>query len=409
MTAPDLENCTDETIALQLLQSQETFQLSPFEKVPTEIMIFIFILATADGRGAICFNLSGEGKNVQCTGAIFSLTWVCFEWRDIILSTPSFWTSYQFRELEVHSNIEAYTPMINRLNELLLRSGTAAPLCLHLEFGYRMVGRTYPVLDALIEHTSRWKEVILEFWGSSRPASNHIRAQTTSFPNLEFLHISSLGRYVFELGSFGEAFGDCPRLHHLEITSFHPREPFDLQHLTTLDVGVCIGASFALLLQRCPVLETFRLFRPKPDPVPDSPGMVPILSTVHHPHLKHLTVEHLDYQSSMTFWRDVSLPNLNKVRAKIYVSNEDQSRFDELKQMLVDSQCVLEQLDLFWYRNHPRNSVESLVEGIRLSSQTHTHCGTSMESNPRLTFNVVPSNQKLCSYCEAYLGRETSG
>lgn len=420
-TRSDLEKCTDsEMIALQLIQFQETAQPSPFQKLPTEILTLIFGLATAMKRMMIYLDwIHDEGKihHFRYSGEIFPLTWVCSEWRQIILSSPSFWTSYAIRESFVHSSkIELFNPklsnpMINCLNELLLRSGTAAPLCLRLTF-HGLMDRTYPVLNALIQHTSRWKEVTLEFEDSVRSSfqyrstSQYIHGfpnldQITSFPNLELLHISSSRRYRFRLESLEEVFGDCPRLRHLKITSFHSIEPFDLQHLTTLKIeSVYIGASFALLLQRCPVLETFSLLRSKSDPVPDSPGMVPIPSIVHHPHLKNLSV-HLTSEFSLTFWRSVSVPNLITVSAKIFATKAVNSRFDGVKQMLVGSQCVLERLHLLLYSNHRGKSVESFVEGIRLSSQTHTHCHTSMKSNPPyLTFDAVPSYEKPCRYCE---------
>ncbi|KAE9391756.1 hypothetical protein BT96DRAFT_925077 [Gymnopus androsaceus JB14] len=52
---------------------------------------------------------------------------------------------------------------------------------------------------------------------------------------------------------------------------------------------------------------------------------------------------------------------------------ENRIRFDEFKKMLVDSQCVLENLHFLWYKNHLKESIESLVNSIRLIAETHTH------------------------------------
>lgn len=149
--------------------------------------------------------------------------------------------------------------------------------------------------------------------------------KTTSFPNLEFLSIVSVQEYVFELGPLGKAFIHCPRLHSLETISFHPRDIFDLQHLTTLKIGLCMSPSFAILLQRCPVLGTFCLNFTRPDSVPGLLIMMQTSFTIHHPHLKNLMVLYPDHEFATNFWRNVSLPNLTKVKA---TSMEDQSQFD---------------------------------------------------------------------------------
>lgn len=335
-------------------------------------------------------------------GGIFPLTWVCSEWRQIILSTPSFWTSYQFQEIVLSSNNEAYISMIDCLNELLLRSGTDAPLRFHLDFGSDSGDRAYAVLDPLIQHTSRWKEVSLVFKNSHRQKSfrsalQHIQERSTSFPNLELLSMSIMGEHVFKLGFFGKTFIHCPHLHYLDVASFHIREVVDLQHLTILKIGVCIGASLALLLQRFPVLETLCVSCLKPDHVPDSLDIVPIPSNVHHPHLKHLTVKDLG-KYAMSFWGNVSLPNLTRVYVGTFIGGDDKSRFGEFKRMLVDSQCVLEKLDLSWDRD-PQSSIESLVEGIRLSPKSHTHCRYTQSDGPCAVFKAVPSYQKRCYDC----------
>lgn len=306
-TLPDLQECTNKIISLQILQSQET-PLSPFQKLPTEIIVVIFILATTSDRGMIClspiYDARGGIRRFQCSWEIFPVSWVCSEWRQIILSTPSFWTSYQFKETEVflshHSNIDAYISMNIFLNELLLRSGTAASLCLHLAFGPGCIGSTYSVPDALIQRTSRWKEVTLEFWDPIQSTLHYIHERTASFPNLEVLLVDSM-KHDSKLGSLAKTFIHFARLHYLDTTASHPRETFDLQHLTTLRFATSLGPSLAILLKRCPVLETLHLGFPEPDPVSDSQVIIPTSSTVHHLHLKNLTVKYLDYRSSITF------------------------------------------------------------------------------------------------------------
>lgn len=288
--------------------------------------------------------------------------------------------------------------MNDGLNELLLRSGSVSPL----SFDVHGVDMIYSVLNTLVVHTSRWKNVSLRFLNSPQRALELIHKQTTSFPNLEVLLISSQETHILKPGSIGKVFIHCPRLNHLDITSFHISEVLDLQHLTTLEIGVYIGASLALLLQRCPVLKTLRLSRSEPDPVSDSLDMVPIPSNVnvHHPHLKSLRVDYLDDGFAVTFWRYVSLPNLTVVCGDIFNHDGDQSHFSEFKQMLVDSQCVLEWVNLTWNENL-QSSIESCVEGIPFSSQSHAHCWyVQLDGGcPCTAFLSVPSYQIPCYHC----------
>ncbi|KAE9404928.1 hypothetical protein BT96DRAFT_916396, partial [Gymnopus androsaceus JB14] len=233
---------------------------------------------------------------------------------------------------------------------------------------------------------------------------DQVRPRTTVFPNLEELRLYALDLDVFDPGFFGTMFSECPRLHTLDMSSFRSTDLFDLRHLTTLKICKYIGSSFAVLLEKCPCLEFFKLYRSFPDSESDSSTSLTPLA-VHHAHLARLEVEEIEHPS-LGFWQHVSLPKLTHVRATVKGIEQNRNAFDEFKKMLIDSKCILQEVNFIWYENVLSDSVESLVQGMDIS-QPHVHF---VPGEHQQRFVVIPPDHRpifdfilnpdgQCMYC----------
>ncbi|KAE9385272.1 hypothetical protein BT96DRAFT_949954, partial [Gymnopus androsaceus JB14] len=273
-TRRDLEKCTNEIGCIDIakvLEVQESL-LAPIRTLPTEVMCFILHLVVSSGyhHGVIELTVDAEDGEFECKSEEISLlSKVCSRWREIIHSDPSFWSNIQLsgRVITKFFLPADFRAMSTCLEEVLLRSGTAVPMCLDVCFSSRSwcesdtVG-LFPILDALAEQASRWREAKLSFTGT-KPHLVHmleqVRSRTTKFPKLENLRLYATNFDVFDPGFFGTMFSHCPRLHTLELSSFRSTDLFDLRHLTTLTIYTYFGSSFAALLEKCPRLEFFKL------------------------------------------------------------------------------------------------------------------------------------------------------
>ncbi|KAE9403565.1 hypothetical protein BT96DRAFT_990223 [Gymnopus androsaceus JB14] len=410
-TQHDLKSCTNATARILLekaLEFQESL-FAPIRTLPAEIMYVIFKLIRDGNSGFIELTTDDYDGEFQCRGWIFQLTGICSHWREIILSSSSFWNHFELRgRVDVYSSkASGFGYMEACLKELLLRSGTTAPISLGVFFrGHSLKDSSglFPTLDALSEQASRWREAKLCFiWSKHHLAHmlERVCSQITTFPALEVLEILS-DHQTFEPGFYGTTFSHCPRLYTLTMSSYRLSDLFDLRNLTTLKIHTYVGHSFAALLQKCPLLETFELKRSISDSQSlEVPTILSISSPILHSSLTRLEILDINDRSPTGFWQHVSLPKLTRVRALMIGIERNRNRFDEFKTMLIDSQCILQRVDFIWYKNALNESLESLVQGIRISPQSHTHF-VSESDNTHRKFNAV--NGKPCQYC---VGSET--
>lgn len=127
-TRRDIENCTNEDDRVYLektLRCQESL-LAPIRTLPSEVLILILNLVIGDD-----FTIKLTTGPFQCVGAI--IPWVCFRWREIIISQPLFWTSLHLLG-RLHAADADFHAMGEVLRECLLRCGTAP---LHLKIYFR--------------------------------------------------------------------------------------------------------------------------------------------------------------------------------------------------------------------------------------------------------------------------------
>lgn len=377
-----LEKCTDQ-VGRHHLEKIIKFQkslLSPIRTLPTEIICSVLNLVLNDFHGVIrlCPYGSQRLQRRGC-GFIFQLLKVCSAWREIMICNPSFWCRFALQGWIDHSS-----PMALCLRELLQRSGTVAPMYLDILLVDEAVSNECPILDAFVEHASRWKELRLRsiqekpYLGLAQ-SLDRFSSQNTSFSSLESLIIFS--RFPLEPGSFGSTFSHCPRLHTLRISSYHTADLFDLQHLTTLKISLAYFGPFATLLHKCPCLNSLEYGFVSDK---NTPAGLSNTSAICHSHLKKLVV--MNDCSSIGFWKHVSLPKLTCVLAEL---TGDQNGFDEFKKMLIDSRCILEEVHIIWPRGAPNNSTESLVQGISISPKSHAKFGDD-RSWGRRCFTAAP-------------------
>ncbi|KAE9403184.1 hypothetical protein BT96DRAFT_990436 [Gymnopus androsaceus JB14] len=161
-----------------------------------------------------------------------------------------------------------------------------------------------------------------------------------------------------------------------------------------------VGSTFAILLKTCPLLENciiwgfadlFEEYR------------YPSIPNVHHIHLKRLSIRWFcDCAYSAGVWHAARLPNLTHLSVWFADEAEDMddeelafrnakvpAMFDELKQMILHSQCVLKEvsLDRNGYLGSPQNAdvVRSFFKDLPLAFESSS-CFLDGQSYEESTF-----------------------
>ncbi|KIY70420.1 hypothetical protein CYLTODRAFT_488096, partial [Cylindrobasidium torrendii FP15055 ss-10] len=130
---------------------------------------------------------------------------VCRLWRDITITTPRLWASFVVVSRPDHAVCTA-----NTLNVFLKRSG-ATPLTFTFCAAFTTAA-THPLLERLMDHSARWKDVSLEIPLSLLPSLNRIHGR------VGILHSVSL-RATGGMSAITDiaAFDDAPRLEKISI------------------------------------------------------------------------------------------------------------------------------------------------------------------------------------------------
>lgn len=370
-TRSDIKHCTNEDDRVYLektLGCQESL-FAPIRTLPSEVIILILNLVVGDD-----FTIKLTTGPFQCVGAIIPLTWICFRWREIIISQPSFWTSlHLFGRL--HAADADFSAMSEVLRICLLRCGTA-PLRLKIYFrGWKshIPSAQQHVLDMLIERGARWKELELEF-RRSEPLLTWIQQklhfQNTTFPILEVLNLTVMdNRFNSSFGTFIHS----PQLHTLIVSLFPPPGLIDLSHLTTLRIKrYSSNRLFADLLKDIPLLETLVICNVYP--ATDSENGIErrgsTIPCVRHEHLTSLRLNNVDWLW-LGVWESVYLPKLTFLEANMRYMDTTKDRFEEMKDMLVRSRCVLKHVYFYWERNTQNDlMVSPILDGIQLCAES---------------------------------------
>jgi len=344
---------------------------SPIRRLPPEIMSLIFQFE-ADELILICRTTTTRNPS-NFSGFIFLLTWVCTWWREIILSQPSFWTSMKISSSSLSAN-DQFETTNSLLRECLLRAGSTMPLRFHifLGLGVRLSAPGLSgVLDALAEVASRWKEFRV---GVPSKLVYYMLDQIHpgTFPVLELLHF---GVYAPPSGTaimpkhFESPFIHCPRLHTFSTRNASlTHDTIDLKHLVTLKLSVYVCSFFAVLLEKCPLLQTFSVgycLEPENSEAPISPSR-----PIHHTQLKSLNFGLFHIPNEIDPWESVYLPKLTclEIEAEDVVGADMVNRLHELKALATRSKCVLDRILL--EGDIPDDVLASFFWGIPVSSET---------------------------------------
>ncbi|KAJ7895391.1 hypothetical protein B0H13DRAFT_2665119 [Mycena leptocephala] len=195
--------------ALSIPITLEAFHAAPIRRVPTDILVAIFMATKPDG-----FQLVG-------TGPIPVLLQVCSKWRAVASDHPALWSSFSCG-LFPHNGF----PNI-KLVELYLARSKAAPLTIEVISVDRSPGpaETAPMISLLAEHaenlyslrlTGTWYEVELRGFGGR-------------LPRLEILQLSPLA-----FKSSGQ-FEIAPRLHTVILTKSYTSEVMPFEQICSMD------------------------------------------------------------------------------------------------------------------------------------------------------------------------------
>ncbi|KAE9401732.1 hypothetical protein BT96DRAFT_1018033 [Gymnopus androsaceus JB14] len=286
------------------LELQESL-LSPIRRLPPEILSEILKLVTPDTI------IVQRGFRSRAGDSIFPLTWVSFWWRETIVSQPSFWSC-----LELRSPEPVLGSIIPILRVCLARSGTA-PICLHLHFHQtELTPWLCNVLDDLAQHADRWRELKSTV---DLPGLTYILKQAHNLTENPFSILDTMKIFCpFKIcaeGILGNSFVHCPRLHNLQISHLRATDIIDLTHLSMLDVIFYKGCSFAVLLEKCPVLETLIVGYINKSLEGWETTSIPTVPRVCHAHLQTLVLI-INKNVVAGAWQSVQLPNLTDLRVQ---------------------------------------------------------------------------------------------
>ena len=165
-------------------------------QVPTEVMTNIFIDAS---RNSSLTDEDGPAPLI--------ISSVCRSWRDIALETPVLWSSIEFH---TGGLVWVHEHFLSTLKRYLKRS-RQHPL---------FIAGSPPdkkVLDALIRHSERWRELHLFLHPSLLPRFNKVKGRV---PLLEVLSLDTMCHHPRDYwhGSFIDGFESAPALTNLTLS-----------------------------------------------------------------------------------------------------------------------------------------------------------------------------------------------
>ncbi|KAE9386372.1 hypothetical protein BT96DRAFT_539728 [Gymnopus androsaceus JB14] len=231
-------------------------------------------------------------------------------WREIIVFQPSFWSS-----LLINLFAEPVLDIISILRVCLACSGTI-PMRLHLDIdSIELTLGLRSALDDLARHADRWKK--FQYVAPVSPSLNYILKQARDLTENPFSIFDALLIRLSGIsadGVFGNSFIHCPRLHYLLTTHLRATDTVELTHLVNLRTQLYQGCSFAILLEKCPVLETLTVNCIN-DPVEDYQATPIRIPHVCHTHLRTLELAIHKYHVAGA-WQSVQLPGLTHLRAR---------------------------------------------------------------------------------------------
>jgi hypothetical protein len=332
--------------------------LSPIRRVPADILTTIFLL---------CFESEIEPKMVACQPPLL-FTCVCRRWRELVISTPSFWTNIQIEIpdypsyysyqscfmsytneqekelLDVEDEVGAAVVLeltramwqrrverVAQLGALWLERGQESPLTVSITITVyqeplsALASKTVGDLMSLIcKHAFRWKHITLcsymplpaELLAVKASQVTQLYTLFIHHSNIQDLHpdgfanASSLRRLCVDTDTSAQ-FNSLPDAFAVQLSN--------LTELSLFAFFTCLAPSAALaILKRCPALVQCELKLGEDGPEFESPPHTEHsgLSRVVMPHLQRLFIcETTDfrgiYHGLRPFFDALDVPNLH--------------------------------------------------------------------------------------------------
>ncbi|KAJ8073848.1 hypothetical protein AAF712_003297 [Marasmius tenuissimus] len=229
--------------------------LSPIRSLPPEILSMIF-----------AFSCEANPLDVCHVPPAVTLSFVCAQWRTIVLSSPSLWSSISidFEHWDMIPNL----CVLENMTRLFLERSKKSPLTLVLRLSEptSCEFRASSTLNALVDSADRWCDItLLEPWniGPSSPIFQGLRGH---LPILRSLHLNGAGPRDDHLKF--DFFDSCPALDSLQIQPgddpFGPEYPTNRlvlpwEQIRSLKMRDSFAPSAISLLSQCPNVETLGL------------------------------------------------------------------------------------------------------------------------------------------------------
>ncbi|KIK64366.1 hypothetical protein GYMLUDRAFT_39914 [Collybiopsis luxurians FD-317 M1] len=322
--------------------------LAPIRKLPPEILTEIFNDVAEPIRldeSVLSFgerNKQRRDQSGKLLSPVFSLTWVCFWWRTLVISETRMWSSLNISGC----NLSHTTPeFVQFMRECVQVRAGNAPRRFDIErpFSNNAAKRVVPVLDVLLESAQQWKDI--------RFCLGHDKSRMLVYIT-EALRVSGISQWPllerFNWGIFGLSYSSgidypflqCPRLHRLELPYLCRTDPIDTKHLTFLQLGTYVGASLSELLARCPSLDQLKLLDFELESQHEL-GVPP--QVCHHARLSRLEIflHRLTRNESACIWKGLYLPALTSLEA---YTEFGEGELPQLASMLTRSRCTLRKL-----------------------------------------------------------------
>ncbi|KAG7087225.1 hypothetical protein E1B28_013207 [Marasmius oreades] len=316
--------------------------LSPIHRVPEEILAHIFSFCCDE-------NILDSG----CPPFVLTASTVCGRWRDVVLETPSLWSSISIRlESFMSREEEGYTwnsHQFTRLVKIFMERSKTAPLDLEFhQYGEALFELLEAGLTCLIDHSNRWRS--LKMCGPGHPLitlPSAFRRLRGHLPNLQhfLLDCSWWNRDTVSIASDLDLLSECPLLTSIELAvqaeelQLNPRFPWP--QLQFLKLEGCSLSQVGQTLASCNNLQQLELLGLFPTTQLSVASPITTLDQ-----LRYLSVERLQEDEFFHLFQSFNLPSLSYL--KIHGGRPSGPVLDlsSLKSFLVRSSCSITSLTL---------------------------------------------------------------
>ncbi|KAK7019722.1 hypothetical protein VNI00_017961 [Paramarasmius palmivorus] len=221
--------------------------LSPIHRLPPEVLQRVFSM------------LNGFLVKPSPTNPAIAASSTCGRWRDIAISTPTLWASFAIDFANWDGRYEALTSA----TRLFLDRSRTSQLELSLIFERRSLRRgEIPCLENLVQHSNRWREVILMNFTPHIAADSVFSSIKGRLPCLSKLAVLN-SKARDEAGLRCDHFSICPALSSFTLypgSALSPSCPFPWTQIRSFETGSGTGADVVESVSQLPGLENLTIW-----------------------------------------------------------------------------------------------------------------------------------------------------